>query len=397
MTLSPATPSAPQDYDYHRDESPAISWNSVPYFDARMMGSGGISLMASGAFAAAVNPAFIPQTEGLTAAVTYQAMTHEAFQYRGLNQGAANYDETISMNNSNFSGMALSYSLKGLRFSAGWYLSNILELPSFNINTDYWQLSAELSGMERSFFAAAAFSLGKKIDVGIKVDYLSGKREASIGETYKEYPFTIMRTENYDLSCIIPSIGLKVKLSPAWTLGATLVYPLKGKADRNMERLFSSDYVNFEMTNLTSSDDLYRPTRLHLGTSYTPYTNAQGKNKLTLALEMSYTLWSDYKYILYTETVPRDFKNTMTLAVGMEYGILKTRSDFYLRAGYRLDPQPVKTPTTSLHAVTCGLGLRTGIVTLDVGTYYCFGTTQGITYGHLVANSTLSIRLGGKK
>ena len=49
-----------QAFDYHLEETPAVSWNRLPLFDARAMAAGGVSLLASPAFAAAFNPALIP-------------------------------------------------------------------------------------------------------------------------------------------------------------------------------------------------------------------------------------------------------------------------------------------------------------------------------------------------
>ncbi|MCK4836564.1 MAG: hypothetical protein KAT17_07995, partial [Candidatus Aminicenantes bacterium] len=46
-----------QYFDYHREESPAISWNGVSLFDARLLATGGISLMSSAPFIAISNPA----------------------------------------------------------------------------------------------------------------------------------------------------------------------------------------------------------------------------------------------------------------------------------------------------------------------------------------------------
>ena len=45
-----------QYFDYRLEESPAISWNGVHFFDARLMALGGISLLSSEPFLATINP-----------------------------------------------------------------------------------------------------------------------------------------------------------------------------------------------------------------------------------------------------------------------------------------------------------------------------------------------------
>ncbi|MCP5101795.1 MAG: hypothetical protein GY950_00365 [bacterium] len=383
-----------QYYDYHRDESPAISWNDIPIFDARMMATGGISLMASNAFSAAINPAAIPPLEGILTGTSFQTMKHQAFQYRGLNQGAYYDPNNQSQKNNRFSGFTFSFPLKNFRLAAGWYTARLPQLPSINFDQEYWALSGTFPGIENTFFAAAAFKWGKTIDVGFKLDYISGKRETDITETWKDYPLTMQHRENHKLTYLVPSIGTTIKISPRWTLGAVVIYPLRGKARRTMDRIFQSDYERLEISGLKSTDDLYRPPRVYVGTTFTPFIN-RGKTRLTLAAEMLYAFWSGYKYVFYEETLPRDMKNTLVLALGMELGLLRDKTGLFFRLGYRLDPQPVTQPQTTLHALTGGVGIRLGKISLDIGGMYYSGSPGGISQKHFVLNSTLQVHLKG--
>jgi len=384
-----------QDFDYHREESPAISWNSVMLFDARMLSAGGISLMASPAFSAAINPALIPAGNHIFIGGSFEAMKHEAFQYWGINQGIYGDINPQSGRNSRLSGLSVVFPFKGLRFSAGWYVGSLLELPAFDYDSQYWAYSVRSTGIENNFFAAAALKFGKSINIGVKLDVVSGKREVSIDETWKGYPVQFFHEERHRLDYIVPSIGALLKISPAWTLGATLIYPLHGKAKRALDRVFESDYERIEILNQQSTDTLYRPARFYLGTTIIPFTNPNnpGKTRLTFAAEMVYTLWSDYRYEFYSEFLPREMKNTLELALGMEFGLLGTNSDYFARIGYRLDPQPITSPEISQQALSGGIGLRIGSVSLDVGAIYYFSSYLGIKQRHMVLNSTLVIRL----
>ena len=384
-----------QDYDYHREESPAVSWNGVVLFDARMLAAGGISLMASPAFSATINPALIPAGNNIFMGGSFESMKHEAFQYWGINQGIYADIDPQSDQNSRLSGFSVIFPFKGLRFSAGWYVGNLLELPAFDYVGQYWEYILRSTGIENNFFAAAAFKLGNSLDIGIKLDVVSGKRDVSIDETWKEYPVQFIHEENHRLSYVVPSIGALLKISPKWTLGATVIYPLRGKAKRTIDRVFESQFERIEILDQQSTDTLYRPARFYLGTTIAPFTNPNnpGKTKLTLAAEMVYTLWSDYRYEFYSEILPREMKNTLALALGMEFGLLGTNSDYFARIGYRLDPQPITNPEISQQAVTGGIGLRIGSVSLDAGAIYYFSSFAGIKQRHVVLNSTLYIRL----
>ena len=401
ISLVPTFVSA-QYFDYHREESPAISWNGVILFDARMLGTGGISLMASPAFAASINPALIPTKENIFAGGSYGIMQHEAFQYRGVNEGVLYDPENRSNRNYRPVGLAFCFPLKGFRLSTGWYTSNLPELPSFFYDEKYWSYSGRFPGIEQTFYTAAAFKIGENIDIGLKLDAVTGKRDVEITENFKSYPAVIQQQENHRLFYLAPGIGAVIKISPAWTWAASVTYPLHGKARRTLNRSFESSTETIKISGLKSTDTLYRPARFYLGTAIAPLTAPGDPEKkiLTLAAEAAYTLWSNYKYEFYSEILPRDMRNTLELAVGLELGLFdlsKTRNDWFLRLGFRLDPQPVTEPKMSLKGITGGIGMRTGRVYIDVGGIYYTGSYQGIEQNHWILNGTMQLRLGSSK
>jgi hypothetical protein len=387
-----------QDFDYHREESPSISWNGVIFFDARMLAAGGISLMASPAFSAALNPALIPPGQAIAAGGSFAVMKHEAFQYWGINQGIYGDIDPQSDRNSQFSGFTLIFPVQRLRLSAGWHIGARLELPDFVYEDQYWAYSVRSTGSENNFFAAAAFQLGKNFSVGIKLDYVSGKRDVTIDESWREYPVRFLHEEHHRLSWVVPALGAAWKISSAWTLATAVIYPLQGKAKRTLDRIFESNVERVEILDQKSTDTLYRPICFYLTASFAPLAHPRdpGKKKMILAAEAVYTLWSSYRYEFFSETLPREMKNTLVLALGMEYGLFGTRSDYFARLGYRLDPQPLKGPGMILQALTGGLGIRWGNISLDIGALYYFGSQQGIKQKHAVLNSTMNIRLGGR-
>ena len=125
-----------QQFDYHSEESPAISWNGVQMFDARMMAMGGISLMASEPFAAAVNPALISAHRQPMFGFSFNNLRQEAFQYWGVNQGVIVNEKPYADNHSAFNGITGTLRIKGIRFAAGWFLSNLLQFPSFKYEVE---------------------------------------------------------------------------------------------------------------------------------------------------------------------------------------------------------------------------------------------------------------------
>lgn len=393
-SILPALPVWAQYYDYHREESPSVGWNDIPMFDARMLAAGGISLMASVAFSAAINPATIPETKGILTGASFQFVTHQAFQYWGLNQGVYFANRPQTQENYRPGGFTLAFPVKGMCFSGGWVTVNLLELPKLDFSDSGWSLKAKFPGIENAVFAAAAWKWGKNVSVGIKLDYIFANRKVNIEETWPSfYSTTYIHRESHRMTCLIPSLGAKLKISPRWTLGAVLVYPLRGKAHRTLDHIFESPTTHLEISNLKSTDNYYRPARVYLGAAFTPFAHADtdrpGKSKLTLAAEVLYTAWSGYRYVFYSETLARPMRNTLTAALGFEYGIFRARGDYFFRFGYRLDPQPVTEPKTTLQELTGGIGLRLGRLNVDIGGLYCFGSPGGIKQEHFVLNSTL--------
>jgi hypothetical protein len=145
-----------QHFDYRLEEAPVVSWNSLPLFDARLMALGGMSLTASGPFAAALNPALIPSPEKVLLGASFGGMHHEAFQYWGVNQGVKTKATPLSNRNFLLSGLAAAFKTGDIRLSAGWVLSALRQFPSFTFRQEYEYdqydaYSGEFSGRENTF------------------------------------------------------------------------------------------------------------------------------------------------------------------------------------------------------------------------------------------------------
>lgn len=392
-----------QNYDYHKEEAPAISWNGTQMFDARMLAAGGVSFMASAPFAAVVNPALIPAAGKFSVGFSLGHMGYEAFQYWGVNQGVDFSPSALPADYINLNALALSLPLKKIRFSAGWYVPKLLALPSFDFDYTYWAYTGEFSGRENHFFTAAAVSLGKKFAVGIKGEYISGSRDLATYEYLKYYRndgypadsyLLIRRKENHTMKCFVPSLGVTYELSPAWTLGAALVYPINGTAERTVDQVFDNLNNPPISINASSEDTFYRPVRVHFGTVYTSSSSAVShENKITIAAETIYVGWSEYRYIYFSEETPRDLRNCLLLALGLEFGIYKSEIAYFLRAGYRFDPQPVREPEFTLHTFTLGTGLRHGKFTSDIGFAYYYAPNDMLNQTHFVINGTIIIKI----
>jgi opacity protein-like surface antigen len=401
-----------QHFDYHLEETPAVGWNGVYLYDARLLAMGGISFTASPPFSAVINPALTAADTKLSAGGTFQKIEFEAFQYWGLNEGVAIMPEPPDQEHSSFSSFSGTFKRKGLRFSAGWYLSNYLQFPSFeNIHRyeydQFYSYSGIFSGSEHTYFAAAALKLSEAVDIGVKLAYTRGERTVETSDidsfyhgvngTWVKKTIRVQQEENHRSTIWAPSIGTTVKISSNWTLGCALTYPLTGKVDRTVLRFFENGVDNIYISQQQDGrDKFHRPAILYLGASLRlpAGRDESAGSGFILAAETQVSFWSGYKYIFFEEELPRDMRNTASLALGAEYGSKSGGLEYFLRLGFRLDPQPLTEPGVTLNVWSGGIGVRYGAAAVDTGISYYSGSTGGVEQNHFIINTTISINLG---
>ena len=399
-----------QDIDYRSEESPAISWNGVSYYDARLLALAGISTMTSNAFAGTVNPALGTDDKKINFAFSMNFLDYESLQYWGINQGVIRETSGISDQKLLFSGLALTIPLSNLTVSAGWLIHNLMEFPSFQYAQAYeqesWVYEGEFQGRENTCYLAIARKFGQAFNVGIKVDYAFGNRYLEINDIYHFVYLNnpefnrIKQRENHDLNYLSLSAGAAWNIVPNWTVSAALIYPFQGHVTREVIREFYSSLTGQRIT-ISSQEyknTLFRPVRIHFGTTHEfAVSRKNAARRFLVAAEAVYSVWSGYRYEFFPETLPRDFINTLTLAGAIEYGDYKQARDLFFRIGYRFDPQPPREPSANIHILSGGAGIRLGKISWDFGISYYFCRVEGYRQNHLVLVSTLNVILKGGK
>lgn len=79
--------------------------------------------------------------------------------------------------------------------------------------------------------------------------------------------------------------------------------------------------------------------------------------------------------------------------MGLELPIKFRGFNLAMRGGYRLDPQPVPEPQTTLHWLTFGAGISISQINLDVAASYFFGSLQEWNPQNFTVIATLGIQL----
>jgi hypothetical protein len=396
-------PAFSQNFDYRNEESAAISWNGVILHDARMMSTGGISLLSAGPFSAIANPALLARYDHFTLGGSLEFMYFQAFQYWGVNQGVLKASNGLDDKNVRISGFSIIIPLKSFHLSMGWYLSDILEFPDFDQDDQAWGYSGAFEGKEDRFFLCVAAQLATGFRLGARLEYGSGQRSVDMIEHFYfegGYYSIIEQQESHRSRSMSLSVGLTVSISRKWELGAVFDYAFYGKVDRSVDRIFESNFPSPSIYDHQSSQDNHHiPAKIKLATSYLIWQKKSMKTdkKIILAAEVMMVFWSAYEYEFFQEKLDRDMRDTLVAALGIEYGCHGERYDYFLRAGYRLDPQPLLEPATTIHAFCGGVGVRWKRFSGDLGMAFFTGSIGNYSQSHFILSTTLGYDLKGEK
>lgn len=392
-----------QFFEYRTEESAAISWNGVTLHDARLLATGGISLLASGPFSAIANPALPAVYNHVNLGGSLESIYFQTFQYWGVNQGVLTASSGLDDRHFAISGFSLILPIKSIRLSLGWYLADILEFPDFNQDDQSWGYSGDFQGREDRYFMGIAFQLGSRFQLGTRLEYGLGDRSVDMVEHfYYEggwYSF-IEQKESHRWQSLNLSVGMTVSISPKLEVGAVCDYPLYAEVDRSVDRIFENNFPSPSIHDHQSSqDDHSVPARIKLATSFLIWQKKHEKTyrKIIVAAEAAMVFWSSYSYEFFQEILDRDLRNTLVTALGIEYGCHGERFDYFLRAGYRMDPQPLQEPLTTIHAFSGGVGMAWKGFIGNLGMAFYTGSAGNQAQSHFAFCTTLGYVFKGEK
>lgn len=384
-----------QSADYHREESPAISWNRFVLYDSRAAACAGISFFTSAASAAIANPALMHKTDGIATSASYSLIGSTAYQYSMINTGVYYSSDKQYEFNPVFSSLSAVFNIEDATIGIGYYKQSLMELPDIDVIDTGYSASAVFSGKEDAYYLAISYPIAD-IYIGAKLTFVSGNRYLDFSELYDSV-ITISQNENYDFDYFVLSFGTSWEVSDSISLSAAFDYPIKSVMNSEIERSFDANITGGGHIHSTASskDDLYRPSKITFAAGFAPFSQPTDKpeNAFKIGLEINYIFWNSYKYVLFGEELVREFDNTALAALGLEFPINCFGLDLLLRGGYRLDPQPTSEPGVTLHWLSFGAGVNLAQITFDVAGSYCFGSLPSWTAQNYTIVATLGVRL----
>lgn len=384
-----------QSLDYHRNDSPSVSWNGISVYDPRQMALGGVLILSEGPLSVMDNPASSLENPGLSLGMGMGLVKHQAVQFYGVNTGVFYAPEGLSQTQI-FPG-AISgrwVSRKGWGIFAGYGVRDLLQWPDFQFNFLTSGFRGTFSGSEQNLFAGISLRCGSRITLGLKFDYGWGRQKSDLTEYWAETPLDLTDREvnNFDF-CRITG-ALRWQLSGRWKMLLVLNYPLTGRIDRARTEWFSSELTEFEIFSESAQDSFYRPPRALLSTSLDLRKRGESadSDRLTIGMQVLYTGWQEYRLIEFSRDRTEPLRNTWTVSWGAEYAWTGKKFTSFNRLGYCYDPQPLLTPRAALHTITGGYGLQWKSWSLDLGMAIYLGSAGSIPQRHFLTSLSVAYR-----
>lgn len=393
-TMIPILPG--QQFDYHREESPAISWHDFNGFDARLLSLAGISIASSPGFQLAINPAVPLKKNKWTVAVAPGFLRAQAFEYKGLPE--AELYRTGDPGPKSFHTYTFppnaSLTFSGVHFamSFGWRRLHFLRRPSITPQYSGYSQKMEFSGYEDSLFTAFQFPFSKFLYSGLLLEWIPGNRkfkyEETISMTYSEEE--AHRTQYFRVTA---AAFLRKK---NWHAGVKFSIPFRGTDQADLNRLYMGGGETFH-DKLICSDPLYRPPNASIAILWAPSSNISPHPIVSVTAEANYYYWQGYRYFSFSEEMPRNLRNTLILSVAGEKTVSLFDLELPFRIGLRYDPQPLVSPGIALIWVTGGVGITRPSWGIDLGLAMIHTMKLAPAQNHWQAALTLYYSMGGEE
>jgi hypothetical protein len=342
----------------YEDEAPVRTWNT---FGLTSAASSGLAetryALAQDPTAVSVNPALAVRLPGFSLAVTGSYQAVEFFRYAAVNTGVVTTDGNISLGLWSADSAALSLRWRGWGIGLAYGLLETYERPTIDVaaGPDY-AYHFDQTGALKVISLSLARSLGPRLALGVGVNVVTGSLD-HLGQDLLDGGLdTVIQSIGQKYSGFYVTGGLLFDVTPSIHLGAAARTPYVKKADsRSIIRWTSVAGPNIEI-DAASEDESHEPFVGGVGLSVdlTP--------EWVAALDATYFNWSSYKVAYFGRELRRDFRDVVKLTLGTRYSLYARlfgwNLRFPVRAGLQVDPQPMKTPSSSYFYYAFGTGIH---------------------------------------
>lgn len=360
----------------YEDEAPLSSWNILGAVSPAAWGAGGLRISrAFDAWASTTNPALLADLPSSSLSLGASLLSAELFRFSLVNTGVLSTSSNLPVSSLSWDGAALAGRVAGWTLAATAALVESYGRPLVDFTrSSTYRLRFDQTGALRLWSAAAARRFGRRLAVGLGINYVSGRLDRATIETWPEDGIAITDEKSERLSGLFFNLGVRTELASrlGWSLAVRTPFVKAGDGRSLFRYESSATDVRIE----GEGQSRYRqPWVVGTGLEWRP---SEG---WSLAAEATIFLWSGYEAIVLDDPLPRRFRNVVTAAAGVErlmQGRLgRSAVLFPVRVGVFVDPQPMDDLHSTYYGVTLGTGLRMGRLAVDLAGAAAFESGSG--------------------
>jgi hypothetical protein len=380
----------------YEDEAPLRSWNSFGLATASAIGRGETMLaLADDCSAALSNPALLAGLPNLTLSLNGGYSRTTLFRYSIVNTGVLASDKNLGVGLFALDFGGVSFRLKGWTFAITAGLSEIYDRPKIFVESTYAgspysSLLFDQSGFLRTINLAVARRIGRRVQIGIGLNFARGELERTVEDDYIQDGITISHRISQRFSGFYINGGLLARITDRLDLAAVFRTAYDKKSESGSNLRYQAPAAGTDILIDGASDDLYRqPWAAGLGAKY------QITPRFRLLGDLTYFHWPKYKASYFGESESRDFGPAFKAAAGGEYTVsirlFKKDASLPIRFGFGYDRQPMRQPRSAYALISLGAGLHFRTIRLDFGSQY--GRESGSGRGLDFVRASLSLGL----
>ena len=380
LSVFPVDASAQLVLGQYEDEAPLRTWNLFGFQTAPSLGRGDTAFTVPGDGSAALaNPALLLDLPRFTATLNATSLFVSLHKFSIVNTGVLSTSANPSLGLQALDFGGLTYQFKGWALALTVALMEIYDRPSTRYEASYnkvlyYTLDFSQKGILRNTNLSLARRLGRRLQIGLGLNLVSGELKTDLVETYQENGITISDHKSQDFSGFYLNGGIIARFTDKWAAALVFRTPYTRKSPGKSQLEYTAPAGDTDIRITGSSSDTYKqPLAIGAGVSYKFNSNFQ------VVSDLSFFNWSAYKIEYFGEATERNFKDTLKWGLGAEYAvhlrIFKADGLVPLRIGAVYDSQPMKKPDSAYAYFSAGTGFHWKKIALDVGG--SFGREKG--------------------
>jgi hypothetical protein len=327
--------------------------------------------LAADLTAAFVNPALLARLPKVVVTLSGSLSSTELYRFSILNTGVLE-----SPGNTRADSTALDYGGASVRWR-GWAVGIAAGITADHsrprLRYDYsphgallYSLAGDQAGFRRTFQAAVARDIGRRLALGVGFQLSDGHLERRLEESYPAAGYSILDEKIQDARAVFITAGLVWEPIDGLRFGGAVRTPQTLQStDQSLLRYEAAGGGSPIEIRAEAEDSSDEPWMAGAGMSW-----AIG-SRFLVAADAAYFAWSRYRVTYFDEPQTRDFRDIIRFGAGVQYELAASlfgrAALLPLRAGFIYDPQPMDARHSSYRLLTLGAGLALGGFRLDLG------------------------------